>query len=258
MSTSVNTIEVTLENVEKTGFFCFMSKKKSPGYTQKLEWLKERFTEGLRIRMLQLPERGFIEYIPGEYAWRPIRAEGYMVIHCLWVVGKSRGKGFSRLLLDMCEEDARNAGMNGVVVLSSEGNWLLGKALFIDSGYTAVATAAPSFTLLVKKFKPAPDPTFSLDWNKADYSDGKGMTIYRTNQCPYIEDATSIFEEAAVKQGVPSRVISLNSAREVQELSPSAYGTFGVTVSGKLFSYCYLTENQIDQKWMEMEGTGLK
>ena len=208
--------------------------------------------------MLQLPERGFIEYIPGEYAWRPVRAEGYMVIHCLCVVGKSRGKGFSRVLLDMCEEDARNACMNGVVALGSEGNWLLGKELFIDSGYTAVATAAPSFTLLVKKFKPAPDPTFSLDWNKADYSDGKGMTIYRTNQCPYIEDATSIFEEAAVKQGVPSRVISLNSAREVQELSPSAYGTFGVTVSGKLFSYCYLTENQIDQKWMEMEGTGLK
>lgn len=258
LSTSVNTIEVTLENVEKSGFFCFMSKKKSPGYAQKLKWLKERFTEGLKIKMLQLPERGFIEYIPGEYAWRPVKAEGYMVIHCLWVVGKSRGKGFSRLLLDMCEQDARSAGMNGVVAVSSQGSWLLGKELFIDSGYTAVACAAPSFTLLVKKFKDAPDPSFSRDWNKVDKTDEKSMIIFRTNQCPYIEDATRIFEDATIKRGVPSRVVSLNSAREVQELSPSAYGTFGVTVAGELFSYCYLTESQIDQKWMEFDKTGLK
>ncbi len=67
-----------------------------------LAWLKKRFDEGLKIKMLELPERGFIEYIPGEYAWRCVDAKGYMFIHCLWVVGKSKGKNFGELLLNEC------------------------------------------------------------------------------------------------------------------------------------------------------------
>ena len=61
-------IEVNEQNVEKTGFFCLMSRKKAAGYEKKLEWLKVRFAEGMRIKMLDLSEggRGFIEYIPGE------------------------------------------------------------------------------------------------------------------------------------------------------------------------------------------------
>jgi hypothetical protein len=38
-----------------------MSKKKAPGYKNKLDWLKGRFAEGLKIKMLELPNRGFIE-----------------------------------------------------------------------------------------------------------------------------------------------------------------------------------------------------
>lgn len=84
-------VHVTAENVDKTGFFCKMSGKKTPGYQRKLAWLKQRFAEGLDIRMLGEGERGFIETIPGEHAWRAINAEGYLVIHCLWVVGHSKG-----------------------------------------------------------------------------------------------------------------------------------------------------------------------
>lgn len=86
-------LEVTAENVEKNGFFCYMSKKKSEGYRRKLNWLKSRFAEGLRIKMLALPDRGFIEYIPGERAWRAVHADGYLLIHCLWVVGCGQIQG---------------------------------------------------------------------------------------------------------------------------------------------------------------------
>jgi hypothetical protein len=79
-------IDVGAENVDKTGFFCFMSKKKSEGYQRKLAWLKDRFAEGMRIKMLALPERGFIEYIPGEHAWRAVHADGY-----LWARARARG-----------------------------------------------------------------------------------------------------------------------------------------------------------------------
>jgi len=70
----MNIIEVNAANVAQTGFFCYMSKKKAPGYGLKSRWLEKRFAEGLQIRMIELPERGFIEYLPGEYAWRAIEA----------------------------------------------------------------------------------------------------------------------------------------------------------------------------------------
>jgi hypothetical protein len=90
-------IDVNKENVAETGFFCNMSKKKSEGYQRKLKWLSKRFTEGLKLKMLDLSQggRGFIEYLPGEYAWRPVSGNGYMFIHCLWVVGKSKGEGYA-------------------------------------------------------------------------------------------------------------------------------------------------------------------
>lgn len=69
MSQQIDLIDVHALNVEEAGFFCYMSKPKSEGYQRKLQWLKARFAEGMRIKMLRLPERGFIEYIPGEYAW---------------------------------------------------------------------------------------------------------------------------------------------------------------------------------------------
>lgn len=249
MDASEKMIEVTAENVDQYGFFCYMSQHKKPGFALKLAWLRERFKEGLKIRMLQLPERGFIEYIPGEYAWRPVQAAGYMVIHCLWVVGKSRGKGFAHLLLEQCEEDARKQGMNGVVMVSSEGTWLVGKELFLKNGYTEVASAPPAFTLLVKKFCDAPDPSFSTIWQKNLEESVLGLTVYRTNQCPYIEDATHYFLEFAEKKGVPSRSVELISTTAVREQSPSAYGTFGVTYNDAFFSYCYLTDGQMEKQW---------
>jgi hypothetical protein len=82
---SVEIIDVNSENVDKTGFFCFLSKKKSPGYSLKLAWLKERFSEGLRLKMLKLPERGFIEYIPGQYGGGE---RIWLYVHSLLVGGR--------------------------------------------------------------------------------------------------------------------------------------------------------------------------
>lgn len=91
-------IDITKENVVDKGFFCKMNAKKEPGYRQKLQWLESRFSEGLRLKLLDLSQggRGFIEYIPGEYAWRAVKAGNYMVIHCLWVVGKSKERVIHR------------------------------------------------------------------------------------------------------------------------------------------------------------------
>ena len=48
-----------------------------------------------------------IECAPGSHAWRPVEAEGYLVIHCLVVNGKHKGKALGALLLDSCLTDAK-------------------------------------------------------------------------------------------------------------------------------------------------------
>ena len=128
-----------------------MSKRKTEGWRRKLEWVTARFAEGMKIKMLELPARGFIEYIPGEYAWRAVDAKGFMFIHCLWIVGQSRGKGYATLLLDECK-DAKKAGMNGVAMVTSEGNWLVGKRFLLKHGFETIDHAPPSFELMVKRF----------------------------------------------------------------------------------------------------------
>ncbi|MCP4215701.1 MAG: GNAT family N-acetyltransferase [bacterium] len=237
---SVNIIDVNADNVDKTGFFCFMSKRKSEGFKQKMEWVKNRFKEGMRIKMLELPERGFIEYIPGEYAWRAIDAKDYMVIHCLWVVGKSKKKGFSRLLLEHCIEDAKKSGKKGVAVVTSEKVWLISKKLFAKNGFESVDQAPPAFNLMVKKFSDVPSPSFTGNWEEKAAKHAKGLTVFTTSQCPYIHDAVRIATDFGEDRGIESKVIEMKSAAEIRDRTPSAFGMFSIVHEGKLISYHHL------------------
>jgi len=235
-------ITVDRSNVKDSGFFCSMSKRKSEGFLRKLAWAQARFSEGMRIKLLKPPERGFIEYIPGKYAWRAVKAEGYMVIHCLWVVGKSKGKGFGAELLDECVADARKAGMAGVAMVTSEDNWLAGKRWFEGHGFKAIDAAPPSFTLMLKKFKQGPNPSFPRDWAARAARFGKGLTILSSGQCPYLPDAGRILLEAAARKKIKARVVEFRSAAGAQDRSPSPYGVFSIVYNGRLVGHHYLVK----------------
>jgi len=247
MSDNFEIIDVTSGNIDRQGFFCYMSKRKTPGYQQKRDWLERRLAEGLKIKILH--EHGgrdtaFIEYIPGEYAWRAVHAPGYLVIHCLWVVGKGTGKGYGSRLIQECLADARRQGKHGVVMVSSDGTWLASKKLFLNHGFVEIDQAPPVFQLLMHRFENAPDPAFPQDWKDRQAAFGPGLTVVRTPQCPYIENATNGYLNLGSQAGIPTRVIELNSAQEVQEQAPCAYGVFGIVYNSRLLSYTYI--NPID------------
>ncbi len=252
-------ITVDAGSVDRLGFFCYMSKPKTPGYRQKRDWLTARFAEGLRIKMLHETGGrtvGFIEYLPGEYAWRAVNAAGYLVIHCLWVVGQGKGKGHGTRLLQACLADARGQGKEGVVMVASDRVWLAGKELFLRNGFVQVDQAPPSFQLLVHRFGDpdsaggtfrAPEPSFPTDWEARQARYGEGLTVIRTPQCPYIENATAELLQFAAERGIPARAVELTTAQEVQAQSPSPYGTFGIVRDGRLFSYHYLCRNELEK-----------
>ena len=241
-------VEVTADSVAQIGFFCLQSRRKAAGYQRKLRWLEARFAEGMRIKMLGGGGRGLIEYLPGEYAWRAVEAAGYMVIHCLWVVGQSKGKGGGRQLLEACLADAREAGMAGVAMVASEKPWLVGANFLRAHGFEAVDTAPPAFTLLVKRFGDAPPPRFCGGWPDKAARFGAGLTVVRTDQCPYVEDAANLLLDCAAKRGIESRTVDLADAAEVRRSAPSAYGVFNAVLDGTLLSYHWLTEREFAKR----------
>jgi len=238
-------IDVNAENIDRRGFFCYMSKKKAVGYRRKLTWLHARLSEGMRIKLLELPDRGFIEYLPGERAWRAVNSEGYLFIHCLWVVGRSKGRGFASALINECMADAVRSGARGVAMVTSEKVWMPGRRILEKHGFECVDTAPPAFSLMVKKFRECPSPAFAGNWEKKAQAFGKGLTVIRSDQCPYIVDATSIALDTAEKAGVKSRVIELESREDVMRHSPSPYGVFGLILNGRLLSYHYQLEKDL-------------
>ena len=247
MSNRPEVVTVDASNVDEHGFFCYKSKPKSSGYQWKLEWLRQRFTEGLRIKILWEGVRsfGFIEYIPGEYAWRAVEAPGHLVVHCLWVVGKGKGKGYGTLLLNECVDDARRMNKQGVVMLTSRGNWLANEKIFLKSGFECIDTAPPSFNLLVKRLQDGPSPSFPGDWGQRLAAYGSRTTVVYSDQCPYIPDAVSQAVEAFGKRGIETTVVKLESAEAVRRKSPSPYGVFGIVWDGELFTYHYLGKKEL-------------
>ena len=133
MSETFELITVNADNLDKQGFFCYLSKRKTPGYRQKHDWMAARLAEGLKLHMIhEIGGRtvGFIEYIPGEHAWRAVHAPSYLLIHCLWVVGKGKGKGYGAHLIQTCLDDARAQGKHGVVTVATDRVWMAKKDIF--------------------------------------------------------------------------------------------------------------------------------
>jgi N-acetylglutamate synthase-like GNAT family acetyltransferase len=249
-------IDVNKNNVVQTGFFCKMSQKKNDGYKRKLKWLDTRFDEGLKIKMLDIKtgQRGFIEYIPGKYAWRPVHADDYMFVHCLWVVGQSKGKGYAQMLVDECIKDAKKDGLSGVAMVVSEGNWLAGKDILLKAGFKSVDKAPPAFDLMVLKFKKCSDPLFPTDWDKRIEKFGDGLTVVRTDQCPYLDDASKTVRDYAAKEKIKFKEVELESSEQIKNESPTPYGVFSIIYNRKLLSYHYLLPNDIDPAIKALEN----
>ncbi len=217
------------------------------GHRRKSEWLKERYAEGLRFNVLRSREFGdvgIIEYALGNQAWRPVEAEGYLVIHCLMVQSKHKGKGLGALLLDSCLKEARKSKCRGVAVVTSSDSLMAGSDLFIKAGFVPVdrtmgcseASAAP-YELLVKKLqKTAPDPRFVVERGRLLKKYGKGLTILAAEQCPMVPKCVEEIAEASRTLGLKPKVVRVGSAKASREL-PTPYGMFSIIFEGKLIAH---------------------
>jgi hypothetical protein len=236
----IKIIDTNAANVHLYGM-CGFKNIKQEGYQRKIEWLKKRYAEGLKYKILYSNEDGAvggIEYIPGEYSWRPLEAEKYMFVHCIFIVPKKyKEKGFGVMLLDEVWKDARKQEMYGVAAVAREGTWMVGKELLLKGGFKIVDTAPPDFTLLARKFdKSSPSPRFTMEWKDrlADYK--SGLFIFNSDQCPHTAKAVQEISLTAEEMyGIKPNLIEMVSYEEAQN-SPSPFGTFCIVYNGELIA----------------------
>jgi hypothetical protein len=238
---AVEIIDTNANNILEFGV-CGYKDLGRAGYPEKIDWLKARFQEGLKIKTLYSDTdgtQGMIEYLPGEYCWRPVNACGYMFIHCIFSGFKRiyKGRGYGSLLLDECLRDAVKDHLHGVTVVTRKGPFMAGKELFVKKGFEVVDTAPPDFELLVKKFnRNVPVPSFKGDWEKRTSQYDAGLTVVRADQCPYtVKNVRDISETAEEIYGLRPNVVTLKNCGDAQN-SPCAFGTFCIMYRGKVIA----------------------
>ena len=241
-------VKLTHENMEKEHICCAISNNKDIQVISKKNWLKERLDEGLVFLKGNVRGKCFIEYIPAEYAWAPVEAEGYMYIDCLWVSGQFKGHGYSNLLLDACIRDSKAQGKKGLVILSSKKKmgFLSDPKYMSYKGFQTADTAEPYFELMYLPFEEgAPLPRFR-DSVRRHEDLPEGFVLYYTNQCPFTAKYVPLLEEMAKSRNAVFQSIQLKTREDAQK-TPSPFTTFSLFYDGQFVTHEILSEKKFDK-----------
>jgi N-acetylglutamate synthase-like GNAT family acetyltransferase len=235
----IHIIDLTPDNIADYGVCGYKDVKKHLELRRKIEWFTNYYPKGLRIKALiskSCGYQGMLEYIPGEYAHRPVNAKGYMFIHCIFVGFRNefKGKGYASSLIDECIKESKNAKMQGVSVVTRKGSFMAKKDIFLKKGFHPVDSAEPDFELLALKFNEnAKSPEFK-EMSLQKYS--RGLTILRSPQCPYsVKNVDSILQTAKTMNLEP-KVVELDDSASAQQ-SPCPFGTFCIINNGVIISH---------------------
>ena len=240
---AVRLVKVGPENLDECGIGC-VTNRRHVGFGPKVEWLRERFGEGLRFFLFRDEEKNplaFLEFVPGAYAWRPVEAEGWLFVHCLWVY--SRGQkvgGLGSRLIQACLEEGEECGATGVAAMVSQGAWMADRRIFEKNGFEVV-DEVDRFRLVRRRLREGAEPRFrNIQGNLDGY---QGLHIVYAPQCPMLPKSVEDLSRMAADHGLDLQVKVLTSAREAQN-APSYYGVYGLVWNGRLLSDHYVSKGR--------------
>ncbi|MCI8302351.1 MAG: GNAT family N-acetyltransferase [Oscillospiraceae bacterium] len=241
-------VKLTHDNIDQEHICCAISSSKDVQVLSKKNWLKERLDEGLVFLKGSVRGKCFIEYIPAEYAWAPIQAEGYMYIDCLWVSGQFKGHGHSNLLLNACIEDSKAKGKKGLVVLSSRKKMgFLSDPKYMEyKGFKTADISDPYFELLYLPFEEGAEQPRFHSTVREHSALPKGFALYYTNQCPFTAKYVPVLEEMARARSAVFQAVHIQT-REAAQSAPSPFTTFSLFYDGQLVTHEILSEKKFDK-----------
>ena len=251
----MNYIKITEDNLESEHICCAISNNKDPQVISKKEWLRQRLKEGLVFLKGDIRGKCFIEYIPAEYAWVPIVADGYMHINCFWVSGSCKGHGYSNDLLEQCISDAKDKGKSGLTIISSakKKGFLSDPKYLIYKGFKLADTADPYFHLMYLTFSERAEVPKFKECAKNPKSNLDGFALYYTNGCPFTEKYVPILKQCARNHDMPCTVIKIDS-REKAQNAPVAWTNFALFYNGNYITNELLSEKKFIALIEELRG----
>ncbi len=236
-------IDVNIKNISEYPATCFC-KSDNMGYKIKLDWLKKRFKEGLKVKVLYAEKdkrvRGFIEYIDGENAWRAVDVKGYLFIHCIWITpNKYKKQGYGSDLIKECIKEAKDK--LGVAVVSSDDSFMASKDIFLQNGFKNIEKNGKQ-QLLVKQLKKGKLPKFK-DYKK-QLTKYEGWQIVYSNQCPWVARFVSELDKKTVNK-LNLKINELKTAKQAQN-APSIYSVFTLIKDGKILADHYISNTRFN------------
>lgn len=225
-------VTLTEENLEQEHICCAIADKKhQKGVEAKKSWIKERLPEGYVFRKLDARGKVFIEYTPLESAWVPVIGDNYLYIHCLWVSGSFKGKGYATELLASCIADAKKQGRSGVCVISAKKKkpFLSDKAFMLKHGFVLVDRIG-EYELLALSFNDT-KPQFTETAREQTIA-SEDLTIYYGSQCPYIPNCINEIQAYCKLEGIPLTLIQVDTLDKAKSM-PCVFNNWAVFYRGK-------------------------
>jgi len=206
--------KLTKVNIKDEHICCAISDKKCiDGYQKKKSWLKTEFKNGYNFQKVDVRGKVFIEYVPIENSWLPLKGKNFMVINCFWVSGQFKGKGNGKKLLKQCMSDAKN--MDGIIAISSDKKrpFMTDPKFLKYQGFEIIDEAPPYFKLWGLKTNPKVSyPKIMESAKLGTCPDKKGITAYYSATCPFTDYYTNqLLREYAKKKNVPLSINHIKS-----------------------------------------------
>jgi len=108
---------------------------------RRIAWLRNMYEKGSRVKIASIDndQVGFLHIMPIEICpWGPIGRD-LMVIPCLTVIGKAKGRGIGRALINSTEEEAKRQGRKGIITIGYYHNrWFMPAPFFEKCGFSMI------------------------------------------------------------------------------------------------------------------------
>ena len=225
-------LDLTPENLAEEHLCCIIrTRKPHPGVEAKRQWLAQRLREGHVFRKLREKATVFIEYAPLETAWVPVLGDNYLYLYCLWASGDHKGRGYGKALMEYCLADARAKGRSGVCMLGAEKQkaWLSDQAFARKHGFVTADETDYGYALLARSFD-STLPRFT-DRARAGTIEQKALTIYYSDQCPYVSNSLDIIRQVCGELGVPYSLVQVDTLEKAKSL-PCVFNNCAVFYDG--------------------------
>lgn len=235
-------LHLSPENLKREHICCAITgAQHQEGVDRKKAFLSRSFDHGLVFRKLDVRGKVFIEYAPAEAAWRPVLAPGYLVIHCLWVSGRYKGRRLGQDLLEHCLADAEK--YLGVVTVAGRSPYLTDTRFYLHHGFELIERTETGYDLVCHRGSPeAPIPCFADNARRGTVPEDEGVHFEYVYQCPFVPGCLRAMASVAVDLGleVSQRELDLEGAQN----AASPFGTFGAFLYGRLVTHELMSERK--------------